>query len=91
MAETGHIAPRGALTMASAASRLTLDDWPAASGTLTVDLAGIDAADSAGVSVLLHWLREAQQRQVKLHFVHLPPALQQLAKLYGVADWLHAP
>lgn len=77
--------------MASAAGRLTLDDWPAAGGTLTVDLAGIETADSAGVSVLLHWLREAQRRQVTLHFIHLPPTLQQLARLYGVADWLNTP
>ncbi|GHD61768.1 STAS domain-containing protein [Jeongeupia chitinilytica] len=88
MAEAARIAPTGALTLANAAERLKLDGWPAAGGSLAVDLAGIGEVDSAGVSVLLHWLREAQRRQVTLHFVHVPTALQQLARLYGVADWL---
>ncbi|AOY01280.1 hypothetical protein BJP62_12975 [Jeongeupia sp. USM3] len=79
----------GELTLATAASRLTLADWPAANGRLDIDLADVTKADSAGVSVLLHWLREARRRQVTLHFVNLPPTLAQLARLYGVADWLH--
>ncbi|BCL77185.1 hypothetical protein JHS3_29210 [Jeongeupia sp. HS-3] len=89
MAETRTLALNGPLTIASAAGRLDLSEWPSAGGTLTLDLAGIDDADSAGVSVMLHWLREAQRRKVSLRFTHIPTALTQLAKLYDVADWLH--
>jgi phospholipid transport system transporter-binding protein len=53
-----------------------------------VDLAQVTDVDSSAVSLLFHWLREAQARQVKLQYSNLPAALISLATLYGVLDML---
>ncbi len=53
-----------------------------------VDLAQVEAADSAAVSMLLSWLRNAQCQEAKLTFVNVPDNLHSLADLYGVADSL---
>lgn len=59
-----------------------------------VDLAQVEAADSAAVSLLLAWLRNAQKHEAKLTFINVPDNLRSLASLYGVADALpmnHSP
>lgn len=53
-------------------------------GATTIDLSGVTEADSSAVSLLLEWRRLA--KKTALRFAHLPPALQSLAELYGVAD-----
>ncbi len=55
---------------------------------LVVDLAQVETVDSAAVSLLLAWLREAQSSSVKLCFAHVPENLLSLARLYGVVDML---
>ena len=55
---------------------------------LVVDLAQVETVDSAAVSLLLAWLREAQRSSVKLCFAHVPENLLSLARLYGVVDML---
>ncbi|CAH1203394.1 Phospholipid transport system transporter-binding protein [Candidatus Nitrotoga sp. BS] len=55
---------------------------------LVVDLAQVETVDSAAVSLLLAWLREAQRSSVKLCFDHVPENLLSLARLYGVVDML---
>lgn len=56
--------------------------------TLTVDLSQVTEVDSAGVSLMLVWLRQAQRNQMQLHITQVPPNLLSLARLYGVADML---
>jgi phospholipid transport system transporter-binding protein len=55
---------------------------------LTVDWAGVEAVDSAAVSMLLGWARAAQSKQRTLKVANLPADLLSLADLYGVADML---
>ena len=55
---------------------------------LVVDLAQVETVDSAAVSLLLAWLREAQRSSVQLCFAHVPENLLSLARLYGIADML---
>ncbi len=55
---------------------------------LVVDLAQVETVDSAAVSLLLAWLREAQRSSVQLCFAHVPENLLSLARLYGVVDML---
>lgn len=52
---------------------------------LVIDLAGIDEADSAAVSLLLEWVREASARGYALRYANLPRAIVSLADVYGVA------
>ena len=53
-----------------------------------IDLAQVEEADSAAVSLLLGWLRNAQRNEAKLTFTNVPDNLRSLADLYGVADAL---
>lgn len=53
-------------------------------GATLIDLSGVTEADSSAVSLLLEWRRQA--KNIRLRFARLPPALQSLADLYGVAD-----
>ena len=52
------------------------------------DLAGITKADSAGLALLLEWLRLASQHGVDLHYVNLPPQLLAMAHVAGVDEIL---
>lgn len=51
---------------------------------MTVDLAAVTEVDSAAVSLLLEWRRQAQNPA--LRFANLPTALKSLADLYGVSE-----
>ncbi len=55
---------------------------------LVIDLAEVEMVDSAAVSLMLAWLREAQRGSVELCFTHVPENLLSLARLYGVVDML---
>ena len=55
---------------------------------LVIDFARIEAVDSSAVSLMLVWLRAAQNRKVKLSFANVPDNLHSLANLYGVAESL---
>lgn len=81
--------------------RLTIETVPTlfetglrllASEDLLVDFSGVEAVDSAAVSLLLGWTRAVQRGQRELRVVGLPDDLLSLARLYGVADMLpHQP
>ncbi len=58
------------------------------SSSLVIDLSQVEGVDSAGVSLLLSWLREAQRSNIHVSFSNIPHNLMSLAKLYGVADML---
>ena len=53
---------------------------------LVIDFAKVEAVDSAAVSLLLCWLRRAQQQNAMLKFSNMPDNLLSLARLYGVAE-----
>lgn len=53
-----------------------------------VDLAGLGAADSSAVSMMLGWKRNAQRHGATLEFLNVPDSLVSLARLYGVAEAL---
>ncbi len=86
--ESNTLRVSGRLTMDSIGSIFS-DAMQALDGKdWTIDLARVDAADSAAVGLLLAWLRNAQHHQVRLNFVNVPDNLYSLAGLYGVADVL---
>jgi len=53
-----------------------------------VDLSGITDADSAGLAVLIEWVRTARQSGRRIEFSGLPPRLAELARIGGVAEIL---
>ena len=82
-ADAAGAAVRGALTFETArrACEAGIRAFTACSGALTVDLAAVQAADSAGLAVLIEWRRWAQRNGRGLGFVNLPAAITGLAKL----------
>ncbi len=55
-------------------------------GEVVVDLSGATEVDSAALSLLFEWRREAQRHDTHMAVRNLPASLQSLATLYGVAD-----
>ena len=78
----------GRLTMDTIGALFNEAMQPLEGKTWTVDLAQIEVADSAAVSMLLSWVRNAQRHGASLSFVNIPDNLRSLAGLYGVADAL---
>ena len=52
--------------------------------SLTFDLGGIEAADSAGLALLVAWQRTARREGGRIHFRGTPAALRAIAGLSGV-------
>ncbi|MDP2783035.1 MAG: STAS domain-containing protein [Sulfurimicrobium sp.] len=57
-------------------------------GPWELDFSGVDDVDSAAVSLLLEWVRQAAQLGRKLRIKNLPDNLQCLVKVYGVEELL---
>jgi phospholipid transport system transporter-binding protein len=55
-----------------------------------VDFAGVTDVDSAAVSLLLEWRRQALAANRRIAYINLPSNLKSLADLYGVSDLLGA-
>lgn len=51
---------------------------------LTFDLAGVQRVDSAGLALLLEWLREARRRSKEIRFENIPEQLAAIAKVSGL-------
>lgn len=75
------------MTYATAAELLARGKALISGGETVFDLAGVNAADSAALAVILGWQRSAADKgQVRL--TNLPANIRSLAELYGVADLL---
>lgn len=53
-------------------------------GRLTFDLRNLERADSAGVALLIEWMRLARKNRVRLCLEHLPDQLENLMRVSGV-------
>jgi len=82
----GHYTLEGELSFASADQALqkTAKIFAAQAQTTVFDLAGIAKADSAGLALLLEWLRQASLGGVELHYANLPRQLLTMARVAGV-------
>lgn len=55
---------------------------------LTIDLSGVNEADSSALSLLLEWQRAAKARGFRIKYSGLPDNLRSLAQVYGVLELL---
>ena len=67
--------------------------WRTTSGFLggnsvTVDLNGVRRCDSAGLALLIQWMREARSQSVEIRFTNLPEQLIHIAETSGLEDIL---
>ena len=83
-----HLPVSGNLTVNTVASLAGLVAQAAREADLVINFQQVEAVDSAAVSLMLLWVREAQRNKVNLSFVHVPENLLSLARLYDVAELL---
>lgn len=60
----------------------------AAPAECKIDLGDISYSSSAGIALLLGWLRSAQQQQKNIHFLRIPTNMIALANVGGLDDLL---
>ena len=84
--EDGHFRLEGRVDMSNADAVLKEGAHQLFNGhPVTIDLGSVTAVDSAAVSLLLEWQRDAAAAGQPIHFTDLPAALRSLAELYGVS------
>jgi phospholipid transport system transporter-binding protein len=55
---------------------------------IEVDLGGVGESDSAGLALLIEWLRLARQSGRLIHFSNVPAQIEALARISEVEDLL---
>jgi phospholipid transport system transporter-binding protein len=81
----GQYALAGELSFASVKRALQqTSNIFSAPGRTVFDLADISKADSAGLALLLEWLRQADFGGVELHYAKLPKQLSAMAHVAGI-------
>ena len=75
----------GTLDFSTARDALeTVGEIIQSSPNLTINLAGIDNSNSAGLALLIEWLAQAQKLGHTLTYAAIPDSLQQLARVCQV-------
>jgi len=54
------------------------------SGELTLDLAGVTRTDSAGLALLVQWIRDARRRDQSIRFCNIPEQMMAIAQVVGL-------
>lgn len=60
--------------------------WFEGTGDLTLDLAQVTNTDSAGLALLIEWLRRARDRKRSLRFTNIPAQVQTLMRINNLQD-----
>lgn len=55
----------------------------------SIDLRGVTSADSAGLALLIEWIRLGRQQDCDIKFLNMPAQMLPLARLFGVDHLLH--
>ncbi|HEY0941873.1 MAG TPA: STAS domain-containing protein [Steroidobacter sp.] len=81
----------GALNAETATDLLKRSDaaFKEAGSSLEIDLANVPEGDSAGLALLIEWLRLARQRQQQIHFKNVPQQIAALARISEVEALLN--
>jgi len=56
--------------------------------TVIIDLKAVTHSSSAGIALLLEWLRQANKNQLKLQFTNMPVNMKAIAEICGLSDIL---
>ena len=58
-------------------------------GAITIDLKGVDRADSAGLALLVEWLHLARDKSRELKFLNVPEQVRSLIRVNGLSQALN--
>jgi len=78
----------GAVTIGTVPSLLDEGAAQLRAGVEVIDFAAVTEVDSAALALALAWLREARASGRAIRFANLPPAMENLARLYAVDELL---
>ena len=59
---------------------------PAPGADIQVDLTGLIRVDSAGVALMVEWMRRARVAQYQVHWCEVPEAVLGLIRVMGIGD-----
>lgn len=62
------------------------DDRSPNSSQVTIDLSQIEECNSAALALMLEIVKNAQQKNLEVHFENLPATILTIAKAYGVEN-----
>ena len=54
---------------------------------LEIDLSGVSHADSAGLALLIEWLKNARSQHLKIKYLSMPLQLTALAEISEIKDF----
>jgi phospholipid transport system transporter-binding protein len=84
----GRCTVQGPMTLDNVVELLAEGNGQFTASEVTVDLAAVTEVDSAALSVLLEWRREAGRNGRAIRYLNLPANLKSLAELYGIIELL---
>lgn len=88
--EDGRLRLSGTLSFANVPQLQTrLGPLLEAGEDAVLDLSGVQRSDSAGLALLVEWLRQARQRGTRLHFENIPQQMEAMARVSHVYDLLN--
>ena len=80
----------GNLTFAAIDKKIVKSFEFLASGKqITLDFGKVGNTDSAGLALMLEWIKQAHSKRVQLRFINIPGQLLNLAKLSGLDKMSH--
>jgi phospholipid transport system transporter-binding protein len=56
---------------------------------ITIDLSQVTCTDSAGLALMIEWIKHSRLHHTQLHFKNIPEQLRNLAKLSGFDQSSH--
>lgn len=59
--------------------------------SLRFDLTAVERADSAGIALLIEWLRLARRNGARVSYEHMPPQILAIARVTGLEAMLSPP
>lgn len=87
---TGHFVIDGDLTFATI-DKQTLKSFSflKAAKEITIDLSRVSSTDSAGLALMIEWIKYSRQNRTQIAFKNIPEQLLNLAKLSGFDQSSH--
>ena len=84
----GRCTVQGPVTLDNVVELLAEGNGRFTAPEVTIDLAAVTEVDSAALSLLLEWRREAGRNGRAIRYLNLPANLRSLAELYGIIELL---
>lgn len=83
----GHFLIEGPLTFASIDKKTVKSfNFLNSAQHICIDLGRVETTDSAGLALMIEWIKQSKQYNTELSFKNIPSQLMALAKLSGFDD-----